>query len=568
MRGNRAAFAGVLTILLIHAATARAAEERPTIGLVLGGGSARGLAHIGVLQWFEEHRVPIDAIAGTSMGALVAGGYATGRSADELRTLVTALDWDRLFLGDVPFDLKSFRRKEDRRRYQVRFELGLRDGLGAASGLDSGHQIGLFLSRVAFPYASPLGFDDLPIPFRAVATDLEQAEIVVLERGSLSRALRATMAIPGLFVPVVIDGRLLADGGLLNNVPVDVVRALGVDRVIAVDVGAALETRDELRSALQLASQALNVMMAERSRQRLQDADVVVRPATDDMASTDWRWAAELIERGYAGAAAVRDDLEPYALSPEAWRRHLDDRQARRVASAPTPRYIDVQGISGAGVETIHARLAPHLNQPLDLDALDRDLTRLAGTGRYESLMYEVAEDAGQAGLWVDVADKAHGPPFVNVSLELVNQADALSVSFGGRVTFYDVGPNAAEARVDLELGSTLGAAFEHFQPLGETPFFVAGRAVYGRRAATSSMARLALSATAPSALGSAAILASPSAAPASFGLATTRLEWRRPCGSAIRSCHRSTDRSSALGCAGSTTGTTTGWCRAAAFSR
>ena len=231
--------AGLTVALLAALAAISTAQERPRIGLALGGGSARGIAHVGVIRWLEEHRIPVDAIAGTSIGGLVGGGYAAGRSAEELAVLVAGADWDLLFLGDVPFDLKEFRRKEDRRQYPVRLELGLRDGLSIASGLDPGHQVGLFLSRVAFPYASPIDFDDLPIPFRAVATDLEMAEVVVLDGGSLSRRLRATMAIPGVFAPVVLNGRFLGDGGLLNNVPVDVVAALGVDRVIAVDVGAA-----------------------------------------------------------------------------------------------------------------------------------------------------------------------------------------------------------------------------------------------------------------------------------------------------------------------------------------
>ena len=455
------------------------AQTRPRIGLALSGGSARGLAHVGVLRWLEEHQIPVDAIAGTSIGGLVGGGYATGRSADELATLVTEADWDLLFLGDVPFDLKDFRRKEDRRQYPVRFELGLRDGLGVASGLDPGHQVGLFLSRMAYPYAAPLDFDELPIPFRAVATDLERAEVVTLGRGSLARALRSTMALPGIFAPVELDGRLLADGGVLNNVPVDVVRAMNVDHVIAVDVGAELDDRRELRSALQLASQALAVMMAERTRALLKAADAVIEPGTSEFGSTDWRRAEELIRRGYDAAAAVADDLLPLAVDVAEWDRHLAARQTRRQQHLPAPAYIDIQGLTDGGEETIHARLASHLDRPLDVSRLERDLTRLAGAGPYESLMYEVAQDGSQTGLWVDVKEKAYGPPFVNVSLDVANAGNDVTFGLGSRVTFMDGVTGDAETRVDVELGSDLATSVEHFQPLGDGPVFVAARAGY-----------------------------------------------------------------------------------------
>ena len=224
-------------------------EGCPLVGLALGGGSARGLAHVGVLEWLEEHRIPVDVIAGTSIGWLIGGAYATGRSVAEVRALIEGIDWDAMFRGEVAYALKTFRRKEDRRDFPVRLDLGLRAGLRLAPGLDPGHEVELFLSRLAVPYAAPTCFDDLPIPFRAVATDIEAATVVELDEGSLATALRGTMAIPGIFQPIERDGLLLADGGLLNNVPADVTRTMGADVVIAVNVSAPLEKRAALRSA-------------------------------------------------------------------------------------------------------------------------------------------------------------------------------------------------------------------------------------------------------------------------------------------------------------------------------
>ena len=214
------------------------AQTRPTIGLALGGGAARGLAHIGLLRWFEEHRIPVDYLAGTSVGALVAAAYATGLSPDEIQALMRETNWDRMFLADSPFTSKTFRRKEDARAFPGQLNFGLKGGFKLPSALNSGQQVELLLDRIALPYFALENFDALPTPFRAVATDIRLAQPVVLNSGSLSDALRASMAMPGLFAPVAVDGRLLVDGGVLNNLPADVVKTMGARVVIAVNVSA------------------------------------------------------------------------------------------------------------------------------------------------------------------------------------------------------------------------------------------------------------------------------------------------------------------------------------------
>jgi NTE family protein len=199
--------------------------ERPRVGLALGGGSARGLAHIGVLEWFERHRIPVDVIAGTSTGGLIAGAYASGMTPAEIRELMRTTDWDLMFLADSPFRYKTFRRKQDARAFPSQLEFGLKGGFQFPGGLNPGQQVSLLLDRIAAPYSDLRSFDDLPTPFRCVATDLRRSEVVVLQRGPLARAMRATMAIPGVFTPVSYDDWLLVDGGTLNNIPADVVRA-------------------------------------------------------------------------------------------------------------------------------------------------------------------------------------------------------------------------------------------------------------------------------------------------------------------------------------------------------
>ena len=331
---------------------------------------------------------------------------------------------------------KTFRRKEDRRDFPVRLELGLRDGLRLAPGLDAGHEIGLFLSRLALPYAAPLSFDDLPIPFRAVATDLEAAVAVELDRGSLATALRATMALPGIFAPIETNDRLLADGGLLNNVPADVTRAMGADVVIAVDVSAPLDPREALCSLVSVANQALGVMMVERTREVLETyADYVITPELDDLSATGWREFEMIRAQGYAAADAVAGSLVPLSLAPSAWARHLEHRRRRRLSVPVQPVFVRVDGVDADTAADLGGTLASEVGGRLDPAGLERLLTTIAGAGRYGSLGYDVVREGGRTGLAVGVVEKPHGPPFLNLALELDNRADQPSLTFGTRLT-------------------------------------------------------------------------------------------------------------------------------------
>ena len=241
---------------------------RPRIGLVLGGGSARGLAHIGVLEWLEEHRVPIDAVAGTSMGGLIGGAYSTGLPLREIRALTGEASWDALLSTEAPFEDKTFRRKQDRRAFPAGIEFGVRRGLWLPGGLNPGQRIALLIDRLTLPYSALPTFDDLPTPFRCVAFDINASESVALGSGILAEAMRATMAIPGIFPPVTIGGRLLVDGGFLDNVPVGAARQMHVDVVIAVDV-----TRDPASipyvTALSMVSRAVDAVMVSGAKRNL-----------------------------------------------------------------------------------------------------------------------------------------------------------------------------------------------------------------------------------------------------------------------------------------------------------
>src|SRR5256884_1181567 len=236
-----------------------AARPRPKIGVALEGGGAMGLAHIGVLKWFEEHHIPVDYVAGTSMGGLVGGYYAGGMNADQLKTLIEGLDW-RKILGDRPlYEDLSFRRKEDQRAYPNSLIFGLRQGLSVPAGLNAGHQIGLLIDRVALPYYGLSTFHELPVPFRCVATDLVSGKPYVFKDGSLAVALRATMSIPGAFSPVHDGQTVFVDGGLTNNLPTDVVRQMGADIVIAVHLERASMEANDIQSIFRVLEQSVQI---------------------------------------------------------------------------------------------------------------------------------------------------------------------------------------------------------------------------------------------------------------------------------------------------------------------
>ncbi|HWN07094.1 MAG TPA: patatin-like phospholipase family protein, partial [Steroidobacteraceae bacterium] len=294
------------------------AAARPRIGLVLSGGGARGLAHVGVLQALEELRIPVDAIAGTSMGAVVGGLYASGMTADEIETLMRGIDWGVAFRDRPARHTLNFRRKQDDREFLVRFPLGIQSGsFRVPRGLIQGQRLTQTLRLETMPVAAVENFDELPTPFRAVAADLETGARIVLAGGDLTAAMRASMSAPGVFAPVEVDGRLLVDGGIVENLPVDVVKGMGVDIVIAVDVGFQPVGRKELTSALAVSNQAVTIMMQRetlRQRALLSLNDVLVEPDLENLQSTDFAAARRTIGLGLAATRANAEQLGRLSL--------------------------------------------------------------------------------------------------------------------------------------------------------------------------------------------------------------------------------------------------------------
>lgn len=322
-----------LALILLPLATL-ADQAHPRIGLVLSGGAARGLAHIGVLRALEEQGVHIDAIAGTSMGAVIGGLYASGYSVDELEKLALAIDW-RQALSDAPLrDDVPFRRKQDDRDFLVKQKLSFRDdgSLGLPLGVIQGQNLALLLESLLVHTSDTRDFDRLAIPFRAVATDISTGEKVVFRKGHLPQAIRASMSIPAVFAPVEVDGQLLVDGGMVDNIPVDVAREMGVDLVITVDIGTPLRGRKELLTVVDVLNQSVTLMTRRNSEAQLATLgpdDILVQPPLAGFSATDFGRARQMIDAGYRAATILKNRFAPWHASMASTKRNWPRRACR-----------------------------------------------------------------------------------------------------------------------------------------------------------------------------------------------------------------------------------------------
>lgn len=484
-RGVAAASAALLMAAVPAARPASAQPpSRPRIGLALGGGAARGLAHIGVLQWLDEHRIPVDVVGGTSMGGLIGGAFATGMSPTEIRALVDSLDWALVFSPDTPFVYKTFRRKEDTRAFPNQVRFGLKGGLKLPGGLSPGEQAELLLDRIAAPYGAGASFDDLPTPFRCVAADLATARQVVFDSGWLAQALRATMAIPGIFSPVRLGTQVLVDGGILNNVPADVVKSTGfADVVIAVDVGGDLTYKKTSDSIFSVLGETLDVMMRAGATRALASADLVLAPDLKGFTGTDFGRSGGFVTQGYAAAAAHAAALLAYATSEPDYAAWLATRAARRKTTLAAPAAIRVEGVAPRQASEIQRRLKAHVGRALDPDLLDRDLMLLTGAGRYDTATYRIDVHPGPPVLVVRVTPKPHGPPFLSLALDLQNtQASEVEATIRSRIVLFDALGTGSEGRLNISLGNTMAAAAEVYRPIGRSGVFLAPRLFTERR--------------------------------------------------------------------------------------
>ena len=462
---------------------AQSAPHRPRIGLALSGGGARGTAHIGVLEALEAMNIPVDYIAGTSMGAVVGGFYASGMSTREIRALLRDIDWVAIFNDRSPRIDKSFRRKQDEDLDLVNARVGFNDGsIQLPGGVIQGQKLELLFAKYTLAVANVEDFDNLMIPYRAVAADLVTGEAVALKSGSLARSMRASMSIPGAITPAEIDDRVLVDGGIAMNLPVDVVRQMGAEIVIAVDISTPLRTRKDVGSVLAITDQLSNFLTrrgTEAQLAKLGKGDVLVIPDLGDIATADFARVDEAIPTGATAVNQKAAELAPLAMAPQeyaAWR-------AGRIAThtrandRPVISFVRLNNNSRVADEVIETRLRGiRLGEPLDTVKLEKAISKVYGLELFERVTYSLVTEDLQTGIEVDVAERRWGPNYLQFGLSAsASNSDesraALSVSYLRTA----MNTRGAELRTTVTAGDEPSLVLDYYQPLArDASFFVA----------------------------------------------------------------------------------------------
>ena len=458
---------------------------------MLSGGGARGIAHIGVLKVLEDLKIPIDCIAGTSMGAVVGGLYASGMGAHAIESTMRSVDWQEAFRDAPPRRDLAFRRKQDDRNFLVRLPLGLKHGqLLLPKGFIQGQKLQETLRQLTLPFSNSTDFDRLPTAFRAVATDLESGDAVVLGKGDLAIAMRASISAPGVFAPVEYQGRLLVDGGLAENLPINVARSMNADILIVSDVSYPLQSRDRLDSALSISNQMLAILVrkdSDRQKSSLGSQDILIEPQLGTTTSTDFTTAPGTIASGEAAARTVIQRLAALGVDDAAFRAY----QARREAHEPgLPRlqFVRVDNDSKRYEKTILAKMQPLVGKPLDLDEVGKRITQLYGLGNFETLDYSLVErmpataagaDSGgepDTGLELRARRKSWGPNYVRFGLNLQDDFQGNShYNAAARFVVSELNPLGAELLTDVQIGSDPRVFSEFYQPLdAQRTWFVA----------------------------------------------------------------------------------------------
>lgn len=455
-------FAGVS----VHASEA----TRPKVGLVLSGGAARGLAHIGVLKALEEQGIKIDAIAGTSMGAVVGGLYASGYKIDELEKLALTIDWQQALSDAPPREDVPFRRKQDDRDFLVKQKLSFRDdgSLGLPLGVIQGQNLALLLESLLAHTSDTRDFDKLPIPFRAVTTDIANGEKVVFRKGHLPQVIRASMSIPAVFAPVELDGRLLVDGGMTDNIPLDVAREMGVDVAIVVDIGTPLRNRKQLVTVVDVLNQSITLMTRRNSEEQLATLhpdDVLIQPPLASFGATDFGRGQEMIDAGYRATQAL--DVRLARLKPA--QSQDTELNAARAPGQRTPiiTAIKVENDSKVGDDVIRYYIRQHIGEPLDLGRLQTDMGTLYGLDYFEQVQYRVVHKGPDHTLVISARGKRTGTDYLRVGLNLSDDMRGDSAfNLGASYRMNGINRLGAEWLTRAQIGDKQELYSEFYQPL------------------------------------------------------------------------------------------------------
>lgn len=468
-----------LLLSLTSLALCAAEAARPKVGLVLSGGAARGLAHIGVLKALEEQGVKIDAIAGTSMGAVIGGLYASGYKIDELEKLALAIDWQQALSDAPPRKDIPFRRKQDDRDFLVKQRLSFRDdgSLGLPLGVIQGQNLALLLESLLAHASDTRDFDKLPIPFRAVATDIASGEKVVFRKGHLPQVIRASMSIPAVFAPVELDGRLLVDGGMVDNIPLDIVREMGVDMAIVVDIGTPLRNRKQLATVVDVLNQSITLMTRRNSKEQLASLhrdDILVQPPLSSFGVTDFGRAQDMIDAGYRATRL----LDPRLASL----RRVNDTAVQlaeaRSAGQRTPviTAIKVENDSKVSDDVIRYYIRQPIGEPLELDRLRTDMGTLYGLDYFDRVQYRVVHKGDENTLVINARGRRGGTDYLRLGLNLSDDLRGDSAfNLGASYRVNGINRLGAEWLTRAQIGDKQELYSEFYQPLDTgSRYFVA----------------------------------------------------------------------------------------------
>ncbi len=458
--------------------------DRPSIGLVLDGGGALGLAHIGVLKWFEENRIPVDRITGTSMGSLIGALYATGRSADEIEEVATGAELPNIFRVSVDYDQLNYRRRQDRRELPGALEFGLKDGISLRNALLTDRGLNAFLHEEFYRYdGDRVRFDELPIPFRCVSTDLNTLRPVIFYGGSIPLAVRASIAIPGIFAPVKYRGHYLVDGAIMENLPTEVAkRDLRSDVVIAVLLPSTEFTDSDVASIVGVFARAFSAGTARNERESVKLANVLLTPDTGKYGVGDYGKAKELIAAGYEAAKAQRTNLLKYQLSPEAWQEYLADKRARQRARPGVLETVKVQGGSSEAQNTVYEYMKPFKGKPIEPQAMLQALSHVQKNETYEAEYVttgpqrpgDTRASSPDTGVLVTLEPTRNGPPFLLVGADITAVTDNVTRgTLDLRLINNDLGGYRSELRSDLRVGYLTQASTEYYRLLRSNGLFV-----------------------------------------------------------------------------------------------
>lgn len=469
----------------IYAEPSSSTNKPPKIGIALSGGGARGLAHIGVLKALEELRVPIDYLAGTSMGSIIGGLYALGYNAQDLEQAVLGIDWHALFTQQHQADFQSLKSRQERRRYFLQLEAGFDpdNNLTTATSVIGSHELFLQLKRLT-QQSHNQHFDKLPIPYRAIAADINQAKPIVLEQGDLALAMRASMAVPFIFSPVKWGEHVLVDGGLLNNLPVDVVRNMGANIVIAINISSPLGEVKSSSSFLEIASQSIDAALIQNTQTALQNADLVITPDLTPHSFYDFFEAQSLIKKGYQAIMAKSVLFKSLAATPEQYQLWQNRQHKHRYTKAYHIRDITFTGNHRTSTHLLTNRLSYLNNKVIYLDAIESASRTLMALNDFEKINYAIDAHSDGHSLTFELTEKPWGPHYFRFGFNgfATQDTDPL-FQWLFKHEWLNINRFGAELHNELIVGSEFLAKSELYQPLSHSGrWFVAPYAALSRK--------------------------------------------------------------------------------------